>query len=305
FAHRRAVRCPPCFAYRRLRVHRGVDGPGLGCALPAGQPGVAHSADGHQPRPARLSRRQLRVDRDAAVRPDRRGGKQHPDLLPHVRRGRGRIDHRPVLRRHGAAFCARAADVQHRRASPGQFQRAGPVVPAAPPASAQAGRLTPFPGGFDLPRAPGRWHIVRMSRAFAFALAALVPGPALAQDPEPPTPASVVAEAPAADWRAIDPADLLVMTLAPDRDGNERQVVIQLIPPPFSQGWVGNIRTLAKAHWWDGTTVYRVVDNWVAQWGDGEDDEAKATPLPAGLRVVPEGEYEIRTTAAEEGTMVL
>lgn len=132
----------------------------------------------------------------------------------------------------------------------------------------------------------------------ALALAA----PTQAQDaPEPPTPASVVAAAPAADWRAIDPADLLVMTLAPDRDGSRRRVVIQLLPPPFSQGWVENIRTLAKAHWWDGTTVYRVVDNWVAQWGDGEDDEAKAKPQPEGLRVVPESEYVGRT---EIGTYV-
>ena len=124
------------------------------------------------------------------------------------------------------------------------------------------------------------------------ALAALAfAAPLAAQEAEPPTPASVVAEAPASDWRAIDPADLLVMTLAPDANGNPRTVVIQLIPPPFSQGWTHNIRTLAKAHWWDGTSVYRVVDNWVAQWGDGEDDEEKAKPLPEGLRAVPESEY--------------
>lgn len=128
----------------------------------------------------------------------------------------------------------------------------------------------------------------------ALALAA----PSLAQEAEPPTPASIVAEAPASDWRAIDPADVLVMTLAPDEHGNERTVTIQLIPPPFSQGWVGNIRTLAKAHWWDGTSVYRVVDNWVAQWGDGEDDTAKAKPLPEGLRVVPESEYTTPTRGA-------
>jgi peptidylprolyl isomerase len=115
----------------------------------------------------------------------------------------------------------------------------------------------------------------------AAALLALA-APAAAQEAEPPTPASVIAAAPASDWRTIDPADLVVMTLAPDAAGKERQVVIQLLPPPFSQGWVGNIRTLAKAHWWDGTSVYRVVDNWVAQWGDGEDDEAKAKPLPEG-----------------------
>lgn len=130
-----------------------------------------------------------------------------------------------------------------------------------------------------------------MRKSIAFAALALAV-PSQAQDaPGPPTPASVVAESAAAEWRAIDPADILVMTLAPDRDGQPREVVIQLMPPPFSQGWVGNIRALAKAHWWDGTTVYRVVDNWVAQWGDGEDDKAKAKPLPEGLRVVPETEY--------------
>ena len=124
----------------------------------------------------------------------------------------------------------------------------------------------------------------------ALALALALAAPSAAQDaPEPPTPASVAAAAPRSDWRAIDPADLLVMTLAPDRDGNPRRVVIQLLPPPFSQGWVGNIRTLAKAHWWDGTSVYRVVDNWVAQWGDV--DETK--PLPESLREVPESEYVV------------
>src|SRR5690606_24027820 len=145
-----------------------------------------------------------------------------------------------------------------------------------------------------------------MKRALLVSATLALAAPSQAQDaPEPPTPASIVAAAPAEDWRAIDPADLLVMTLAPDRDGMPRQVTIQLMPAPFSQGWVENSRTLARAHWWDGTTVYRVVDNWVAQWGDGEDDEAKAKPLPAGLRVVPESEYETRTTAAEEGSMVL
>jgi peptidylprolyl isomerase len=124
------------------------------------------------------------------------------------------------------------------------------------------------------------------------ALALLAAAPATAQPAtDPPTPDSVLAEAPAADWRVIDPAELLVMTLAPDREGGERRVIIQLLPPPFSQGWVNNIRTLARAHWWDGTTVYRVVDNWVAQWGDGEDDGEPVKPLPAGLRVVPESEY--------------
>lgn len=133
--------------------------------------------------------------------------------------------------------------------------------------------------------------------------ALLLAAPSSAQDKiEPPTPGSIVAGAPAADWRMIDPADLLVMTLAPDATGAARQVVIQLMPAPFSQPWVANVRTLAKAHWWDGTTVYRVVDNWVAQWGDGEDDKAKAKPLPQGLQVGAEADYAT-VTAGRKGDM--
>ena len=142
---------------------------------------------------------------------------------------------------------------------------------------------------------------MRLLPALALALAV----PAAAQDtPEPATPASVIAAAPASDWRPIDPADLLVMDLSPDREGKPRRIVIQLMPPPYSQGWVGNIRTLAKAHWWDGTSVYRVVDNWVAQWGDGEDDEAKAKRLPEGV-TSPTTAYEITDapfTSAAFGT---
>ena len=94
----------------------------------------------------------------------------------------------------------------------------------------------------------------------------------------------------------IAPDDLLVMDLASDAKGRARRVVIQLMPAPFSQGWVGNIRKLAAAHWWDGTAVTRVQDNYVAQWGDPEaDNPAKAKKLPAGLAVVPESEYTSET----------
>ncbi|WP_298174511.1 peptidylprolyl isomerase [Novosphingobium sp.] len=106
-------------------------------------------------------------------------------------------------------------------------------------------------------------------------------------------PTEIVAAAPAADWAAIAPSDLLVMDLAPDAKGAARRVVIQLLPAPFSQGWIGNIRKLAAAKWWDGTSVNRVQDGYVVQWGDPDgEDKAKAKPLPAGLKVVPQGDYE-------------
>ncbi|HEU4968716.1 peptidylprolyl isomerase, partial [Sphingomonas sp.] len=115
-------------------------------------------------------------------------------------------------------------------------------------------------------------------------LQAAAPAPA----PAAKAPSEIVAAAPASDWVDIAPDDLLVMQLAPDRDGNARKVVIQLMPPPFSQPWIANIRTLAKAHWWDGTAVTRVQDNYVAQWGDPTEKK----PLPAGMRKTSQAQYE-------------
>jgi peptidylprolyl isomerase len=116
----------------------------------------------------------------------------------------------------------------------------------------------------------------------AAAVATPVPKPALA-------PSEIVAAAPKTDWVAIAPADLLVMDLA-----NGKRVVIQLMPPPFSQGWVGNIRKLAAARFWDGTSINRVQDNYVVQWGDANgEDKAKARPLPPDLAKVPQSEYQV------------
>ncbi|UVI40633.1 peptidylprolyl isomerase [Qipengyuania spongiae] len=136
-----------------------------------------------------------------------------------------------------------------------------------------------------------------MKRVFCAALAAsALTLPLAAQDAAPaPSPAEIVAGADAAEWIAIPAEDLLVMTLAPDRDGKARRVVIQLMPEPFSQGWIANIRTLARAGWYDGISVNRVQDNYVTQWGDPNYDnpeaEGKAKPLPEGLQAMAESAY--------------
>ncbi len=135
-------------------------------------------------------------------------------------------------------------------------------------------------------------------RILALPLAALL-GLALPvqaqEETDAPSPNQIVDEAPREEWVTIPPENLLVMTLAPATDGAERRVVIQLMPEPFSQGWVANIRTLARAEWYDGITVNRVQDNYVVQWGDPNYDnpEAKgaATPLPEGLRIMNEIDY--------------
>lgn len=109
--------------------------------------------------------------------------------------------------------------------------------------------------------------------------------------PSPLAPGEIVAQAPKGDWVAIAPTDLLVMDLEPDAKGKPRRVLIQLMRAPFSQGWVGNIRKLVAARFWDGTSINRVQDNYVVQWGDPDaDDKEKAKALPAGLATVPESD---------------
>jgi peptidylprolyl isomerase len=65
------------------------------------------------------------------------------------------------------------------------------------------------------------------------------------------------------------------------------RVVIELAPG-FAPVHVANIRRLAKAGWWNGATIYRVQDNYVAQWGQNEGGGA----LPDGVVARPPAEYE-------------
>lgn len=145
-----------------------------------------------------------------------------------------------------------------------------------------------------------------MKRIALGAACALLTAPPLAAQDEAPalSPADIVNAAPQSEWVVIAPEDMLVMTLAPGADGTERTVVIQLMPPPFSQGWVANIKRLAQTGWFDGTSINRVQDNYVVQWGDpghdnpeGEGLEKK--PLPSGLRTISEAEYTVSGEAFE------
>ena len=137
-------------------------------------------------------------------------------------------------------------------------------------------------------------------KKIALGLAALaLPAIAFAQD-EPegaPSPNQIVEEAASEEWVAIPEEDLLVMTLTPDAAGNAREVIIQLMPEPFSQGWVHNIKLLAREGWYDGISVNRVQDNYVVQWGDPDYDNPEASgeakPLPEGLKVMREDEYAL------------
>jgi len=104
---------------------------------------------------------------------------------------------------------------------------------------------------------------------------------AAAPAPKPVTPNDIVAGAPASAWIQIPADDLLVLEL---KSGG--RVVIQLAPD-FAPVHVANIRALARSGYWNGATIYRVQDNYVAQWGLNESDK----PWPAGVTAKPPAEY--------------
>ena len=106
----------------------------------------------------------------------------------------------------------------------------------------------------------------------------------VAAAPPPPkydTPTSVIAESKPAEWRAIPADDLMVIDLK-----NGQRVVVQLAPL-FAPIHVANIRALAKSGYWQGAAIYRVQDNYVAQWGNNDSGK----PLPAGVVKTPPAEY--------------
>src|SRR5438270_5770502 len=112
-----------------------------------------------------------------------------------------------------------------------------------------------------------------MRRLLVLPAAALVIAAAPAK--KPPTPNDIVAQAPASAWRTIAPDELLVMDLQSGGLQGGGRVVIQLAPS-FAPVHVRNIQLLARAGYWAGATIYRLQDNYVAQWG--HNDAAKPWP---------------------------
>jgi peptidylprolyl isomerase len=119
-----------------------------------------------------------------------------------------------------------------------------------------------------------------MKRIFLSGVALLAS--AAAPPPKPPTLADIVNAAQANEWQQIDPADLMLIELT---DGSHVAIALA---PAFAPAHVANIRALVRAHWFDGGSIYRVQDNYVVQWGQGDDDKSP----PAGLGKPLPAEYD-------------
>ncbi len=77
----------------------------------------------------------------------------------------------------------------------------------------------------------------------------------------PQSMAEILAASPASAWRALNDQHTLYMDLPGGR------VVIELLPA-LAPHTVANIEALARLHFFDGLSILRVQDNYVAQWGD-------------------------------------
>lgn len=66
-----------------------------------------------------------------------------------------------------------------------------------------------------------------------------------------------------ANWREVNPKNLLLIDVSYGR------IVVELAPQ-FAPRHVARVRALARAHFYDGLSFYRVIDGFVAQGGIGE-----------------------------------
>jgi peptidylprolyl isomerase len=95
-------------------------------------------------------------------------------------------------------------------------------------------------------------------------------------------PSDTVKNAPASAWRDVDPNNMLIMELK-----NGTKIAVELAPQ-FAPVHVANIRAFTRAGWWNNATIYRVQDNYVVQWGNGDAEN----PLPPGVVKTPPAEYD-------------
>jgi len=118
--------------------------------------------------------------------------------------------------------------------------------------------------------------MLRLPTLIAIGLCSLT---ATAAEPAPRSPYQIVEQAPAAHWRNLEPDNSLYIELATGT------VVVELFPGAAPAN-SANVRALVREGFYDGLSIYRVVDGFVAQGGDVDDTRAPKT----GSKTLP-GEF--------------
>jgi peptidylprolyl isomerase len=96
------------------------------------------------------------------------------------------------------------------------------------------------------------------------------------------SPYQIVEQAPSAEWRAVVPENSLYIELATGT------VVVELFAE-VAPRQAANFKALVRGGYYDGLTIYRVVDGFVAQGGDADGEREPVT----GKRQLP-AEFEFR-----------
>ena len=95
----------------------------------------------------------------------------------------------------------------------------------------------------------------------ALGLAALPAQAARKHAPTTPSAAAPTQAATDADWRPVDAENTLVI------DTNRGRIIVELLPVT-APATVERVKQLARAHFYDGLTFFRVIDDFMAQTGD-------------------------------------
>ena len=88
--------------------------------------------------------------------------------------------------------------------------------------------------------------------------------------PQAKLPPLAIAET---DWRMPDPENLLVI------DTNKGRIIVELTPQTAPDS-VTRIKTLARQHFYDGLSFFRVIEDFMAQTGDPKNTGEGGSPLP-------------------------
>ncbi len=131
-----------------------------------------------------------------------------------------------------------------------------------------------------------RLHVV----ALAMIGLSLVGSNARAATRDTPSRSEIIKQSKPAEWHALDPADTLYMYLP-------KGVVVIDLAPSWAPQHVANLKTLVREHYFDGTSVYRVVDNFVVQWGDPNAGKPGAKSMGKAKKTLPP-EFERHVTAS-------
>ena len=106
----------------------------------------------------------------------------------------------------------------------------------------------------------------------AVSLTALT-GPSFAQRRPAPAAAAAASGPGAAEYRAVDPENVLVI------DTTQGRVYVEMIPE-IAPATVARIKALARENFYDGLTFHRVVDKFMAQGGDPKGDGSGGSTKP-------------------------